>query len=176
MAITNFRVRTFKNIADLEFFVKTAIAGGVLTSADHTFAFTFDGGATLIVEGSNDGGESFYVFRRTFTVGTLGPHANITALLAELNTAARWDGAALPTEFLITNNGNKLVITHQSLGSDFALRISPESSALGADTAVNLQFAAGAKAIGNKGSDDLQSVVNISSDDNGTFILSYLVT
>lgn len=176
MAIANFRVRTFKNIADLEFFIKTAIAGGVLTSGDHTFGFTFAAGATLIVEGSNDGGESFHMFRRSFAVGSVGPHADIAALLGELNTGARWNGASLPTEFLITNSVNKLVITNQSPGADFALRIGSESSALGGDTAVNLQFTASVKALGNKGSDDLQSIVNITPDDNGTFILSYLVS
>lgn len=176
MALADHRIRTFKDVIDMQQFINTAAAEAVFTGVAQTFAFTFGGvGETLIIEGSVDGGETFSAFRRTFTVGAAGPHADIAALLAELNTAARWDGAALPTEFVISNSGNQLIITHAEVGSDYALRISPESSAIGVVTDSDLLFVGGSTARGIFGSVGLLTVEHILTDDNGTHILVYTV-
>lgn len=112
----------------------------VLTSAAHTFGFTATIGETLVIERSNDGGATWVAGTRTFTFGAVGPFANIAALLAEINTAARWNGGTLPTEFVITNSGNALVITGATGGSLQGLRIGAASTALGATTNTDLQF------------------------------------
>lgn len=176
MALANHRIRTFKNVIEMQQFINTAAVEAVLTGAVQTFGFTFGGvGETLIVEGSNDGGNSFSEFQRTFTVGAVGPHASIAALVAELNTAARWDGAVLPTEFVISNSGDQLTITHAEKGSDYALRISPQSSAIGAVPNADLLLVADSIARGVFGSDGLLTVEHILTDDNGTHVLVYTV-
>ena len=177
MALANHRVRVFKNVKDLEIFINTAAAAAVLVSGAHTFGFTFGGvGETLVVEGSNDRGQTWAAFSRTFTVGAAGPHANIAALLAELNTAARWDGASLPTEFVITNAGDTLLFTHAITSELSSIRIAPTgSTAIGPTTDEDLQLTAGQLALGSRGSVGLLTVEQIFTDDNGSFILVYTV-
>lgn len=176
MALADHRIRVFKNPSRLERFINTAAAAPVLVSGSHTFGFTFGAvGETLIVEGSVDGGLTFTAFKRTFAVLDVGAHANIAALLAEVNTDAQWDGGTLPTEFLITNSSDTLVITHAEVGEEFALRISLESTALGAVTDEDLLFTAGVVARGGFGSVGLLTVEHLLTDDNGTLILVYTV-
>jgi len=176
MALADHRIRVFQNAADLEQFITTAAAAAVLLGGVQTFGFTFGSvNEILVVEGSADGGNTWTAFRRTFTVGAAGPHANIAALLAELNTGARWDGAVLPTEFVISNTGDRLTITHALIDPGYALRIAPGSSAIGATTDEDLLFSEGASAVGNKGSVGLLTVEHLLLDDNGAFILVYTV-
>lgn len=111
----------------------------VLLSADHTFPFTAVVGETLVVQLSADGGGT-WTTTRTFTHASVGPHANIAALLGAINTAANWDGGSLPTQFTITNVGNKLRIESASTGSLAALRIGSASTGIGATTNGELQF------------------------------------
>lgn len=177
MAIANYKIKLFKNVSEAEFFIKTAITAAVLTGGDQTFGFTFGAvGESLIVEGSSDGGVTFSAFKRTLTIADAGAHANIAALLAEINTGANWDGGVLPTEFVITNATNALVITHALEGNDHALRISPDSTAIGLTTDADLLFVANVKGQGNKGSKNLSTVEHVSTDDNGTIILAYITS
>jgi len=124
----------------------------VLTGAAQTFAFTGTIGHTLLVDVSTDGGLTYPV-TRTFThdAGSIGPHANITALIAALNTAARWDGGVFPTQFTITNTGNQVVITSTATGGGVALRIGAASTGiLPGATNAQLQFAASVADIGEE--------------------------
>lgn len=176
MALANHRIKLFSNAKDLETFVNTAAAAAALVGGAQAFGFTFGSvGETLVIEGSSDGGHDFSTFRRTFAVGAAGPHADIAALLAELNTAARWDGASLPTEFVISNSGNQVIITHALTGDGYALRIGGGSSAIGPADDEDLLFGPGSKAAGNKGSSGLLTVVDVLSDDNGSLVLVYTV-
>jgi hypothetical protein len=102
----------------------------VLTSTAHTFPFTAVVGETLLVQISTDGGAT-YPTTRTFTHAAAGPHANIAALLAAINTAGNWDGGTLPTQFVVTNSGNTLVITGATGGSLRGLRIGSASTGIG---------------------------------------------
>lgn len=121
--------------ADVEF--KDLAA--VLTSTAHTFPFTAVVGETLIVQVSTDGGATWPI-SRTFTHASAGPHANIAALLAAINTAGNWDGGTLPTQFTITNSSNQLVITSASTGSLIGLRIGSASTGLGVTTNGEIGF------------------------------------
>lgn len=122
---------------DVEFVdIAAAVTGG-----DQTFAFNETLGETLIIEGSDDGGLTWTAFVRTFTFSTTGSaYANIAALLAAINTAADWDGATLPTEFVITNNVDKLVITSAATGSLAGIRVATASTAIGAGAGADLLF------------------------------------
>lgn len=176
MGLANHRVRTFQNAAELQTFINTASIAATLVGGTQTFGFTFGGvGETLVVEGSSDGGATWHAFRRVFTVGAAGPHASIAALLAELNTAARWDGASLPTEFTIANTGDALTITHALNGPGYALRIGAGSSALGSVANEDLLFDEGARAVGNQGSSALLTVEQLITTGGGTFVLVYTV-
>jgi hypothetical protein len=159
----------------LEQFIRQAAAAAVLLGGIQTFPFTFAYTGTLIVEGSADGGLSWTAFRRVWAPGSLGPFANIAALLAELNTAANWDGASLPTEFTIANTGDQVSITHAQVGAGFALRIGQGSGAVGAVSDETILLPARTKAVGSEGSSAIASVVELFTDDNGRLILVYTV-
>lgn len=124
----------------------------VLTGVAQTFPFTATNGNTMLVDVSTDGGATFPV-TRTFTwdAGSVGPHADIAAVLAVLNTAARWDGGVVPTQFTITNSGNQIVLTSTLTGGGAALRIGAGSTGvLPGATNAKLQFAIGAQDIGEE--------------------------
>ncbi len=148
----------------------------VLTGGNQTFAFNEVSGETLVIEGSDDGGATWAYFSRVMTFSSTGSAwANIAALLGDLNTAARWDGAALPTEFIITNTGDALVITMADSGDRYAIRIGDASTAIGVTTDADLLYTAldqdigdGAHVIMGDGTVDLL----IESDLSGVFEVS----
>lgn len=111
----------------------------ILLGGTQTFPFTATPAETLVVQISADGGATWGT-TRTFTFASAGPYADIAALLAEINTAGNWDGSVLPTQFAISNTGNKLKITSTGTGSLVALRIGAASTALGATTSTDLLF------------------------------------
>ncbi len=123
----------------------------VLTGGNQTFPFTAVNGETLVIELSADGGTTFPT-SRTFTAatGSLGPHANIAALLGMLNTAARWDGGTLPTQFTISNNGNALVITSAATGATAGIRIGAASTGIGATSSSDYLFTSGQSDVGEE--------------------------
>jgi hypothetical protein len=113
----------------------------VLTGSAQTFPFTGVIGETLLVQISADGGGTYPTTRTfTFDAGNIGPHANIAALLAAINTASDWDGGTLPTQFVITNSGNALVITSTGTGSLVGLRIGSASTGIGVDSDAEIGF------------------------------------
>lgn len=123
--------------SDVEFVdVPAVILGGT-----QTFPFTATDGETLIVQFSTDGGTVWAPTPRTYTfaTGTLN-FANIGALVTELSTATRWNGAALPSEFTITAVGSKLKITATTPGALFGIRIGSASTAIGVTTNADLLF------------------------------------
>ena len=121
----------------------------VLTGGAQTFAFNEVAGETLIVEGSDDGGSTWDYFARTFTFPATGSaFADIAALLADINTAGSWDGAALPVEFIVTNAGNALVITMADSGDKYAIRIGAASTAIGLTSDADLLYVAGVEDVG----------------------------
>lgn len=113
----------------------------VLTSAAHTFPFTATTGQTVVVKLSADGGSTFPT-TRTFTwPASVGPFANVAALLGALNTASSWDGGTLPTQFVLTSSGtNKLVITSASTGDLAAIKVDSTSTGIVGATNGKLQF------------------------------------
>ncbi len=113
--------------------------GAVLTGGTQTFPFTATISETLIVQVTQDGGATWPI-TQTFTFNATGPYADIDALLAVLNTAARWTGGVLPSNFVIGKSGNKITITHAIGGSGFGLRIGSSSTAIGSDTDNDLLF------------------------------------
>jgi hypothetical protein len=123
----------------------------VLTGGAQTFPFTAVNGETLVIDVSSDGGATWPV-SRTFTAqtGSLGPHANIAALLGMLNTAARWDGGTLPTQFAISNNGNALIITSTATGATAALRVNAASTGIGVTTNADYQLTSGQTDVGEE--------------------------
>jgi hypothetical protein len=111
-----------------------------LLGGTQTFAFTGTNLQTFIVQVSSDGGATWPVTRTyTFATGNLN-FANVAALVTELGTATRWGGGVLPTEFVISNVGNKLKITSTATGSLVGLRIGSASTAIGATAATQLLF------------------------------------
>lgn len=175
MALANHRVTALPSARALEQFLTTEEAAAALIGGTQTFPFTFDG-SVLVVEGSNDGGVSWEAFRRTCIITAAGPHANIAALLAELNTAAQWDGGILPTQFVISNVGDKLVITHAVAGAADGLRISPHSDAIGSVSDESLLFGPNRAAFGTKyGSIGLLTVVDVFQDNSGQYVVVYTV-
>jgi len=176
MALANYRVMALPSMRALEQFLTTEMAKAFLIGGTQTFPFTCGVGEILVVEGSNDGGVSWEAFNRYCTISSAGPHADIAALLAELNTAARWDGGALPTEFVISNSGDKLVITHAIKDPAYGLRVSKRSTVIGAVSDADLLFGPNVPAFGTKyGSVGLLTVVDIFPDNSGQYILVYTV-
>lgn len=114
----------------------------VITGGTQTFAFSYTSGQTLIIEASSDGLLTWPV-ARTFTFPATSTAANIAALLALLHTAGSWNGGTLPTNFVISNSGNKLVITGSTGGSLQGLRIGSSSTATGTSAGDDLLFIAG---------------------------------
>ena len=139
-------------VSDIGSDVEFKDMAAVLTSGLHTFPFTGTDTQTLLVDVSSDGGATFPTTRTfTFNGATIGPHANIAALVAALNTASRWDGAVLPTQFTITNSGNAIVITSTATSGGVALRIGAASTAvLPGATNAKFQFAIAAQDIGEE--------------------------
>ena len=122
---------------------------GVLTGGTQTFPFNETSGETLIVEGSNDGGVTWDYFSRTFTFSTSSSgFAAIANLLSDINTAGKWDGAALPTEFTVANTGDTLTITMADSGDQYAVRIGSASTAIGSTGNVDLMYTAGDSDVG----------------------------
>lgn len=111
----------------------------VLTGGLQTFPFTAVVPETLVVQVSTDGGATWGT-TRTFTHAAAGPHADIAALLAAINTAGNWDGGTLPTQFTVSNSGNRLVITGATAGSLQALRIGSASTGIGVTSNGELMF------------------------------------
>lgn len=148
----------------------------VLTGGTQTFPFNETTGETLIVEGSDDGGSTWTYFSRTFTFPATGSaFANIAALLADINTAGSWDGAALPTEFVVTNAADTLVITAADSGDRYAIRIGAASTAIGVATDADLLYVSGASDVGDGahvvlGNGEVDLVVE--SDADGVFAVS----
>jgi hypothetical protein len=123
----------------------------VLTGGTQTFPFNETTGETLIIEGSDDGGDTWAAFSRTFTSPSTGSaFADISALLTFLNTAGSWDGGTLPTEFTISNNGDQLVITSAATGSTAAIRIGAASTAVGATANTDLLYTVGDSDVGEE--------------------------
>lgn len=124
----------------------------VVTGADQTFPYNEATGETIVIEQSNDGGLTWVAGTRTFTHTTTGSaFANIAALLAELNTAAKWDGGTLPTAFLVSNNVDKLVFTSVATGSLVGIRVATVSTAIDIGTpAGKFQFTADQADIGEE--------------------------
>ena len=109
------------------------VAPGI-TGTTQTFPWTGTDAETLEVQTTTDGGGTWSVARVfTWTVGTIGPHADIDALVAALNTAANWDGAALPTTFTVGKDGQKIKITSVATGSLAGVRIASTSTGIGVD-------------------------------------------
>ena len=175
MALADHRVTALPSARALEQFLTTEEAAAVLIGGTQTFPFTFDG-SVLTIEGSNDGGVSWEAFRRTCIISVAG-HANIAALLAELNTGARWDTSpVVPTEFVISNVGDKLVITLVTAGAADGLRISPHSTAIGSVSDESLLFGPNRAAFGTKyGSIGLLTVVDVFQDNSGQYVVVYTV-
>lgn len=123
----------------------------VLTGGTQTFPFNETLGETLIIEQSDDGGATWTAGTRTFTFPATGSaFADITALLAALNTAADWDGATLPTTFLISNNADKLVITTVATGSLVGIRVAVASTAIGVTADADLLYTGDQQDIGEE--------------------------
>lgn len=115
----------------------------ILTGASQTFPFTGVIGETLAIQVSADGGVTWPTTRTfTFDAGNQGPHADIDALVASINTASDWNGGTLPTQFTITAGTNTVVITGTTSGSLAALRIAAASTALGVTTNSEFGFVA----------------------------------
>lgn len=128
------------DVSDTGSDVTFADVPAVLLGGTQTFAFSATNGETLIVQVSTDGGSTWPTTRTyTFTTGTLS-FANIGALVTELNTATRWAGAVLPTEFAFTASGDKVKITSTGTGSLIGLRIGSSSTAIGATAGTDLLF------------------------------------
>ena len=176
MALADHRVAALPSVKALEQFITTEEAAAALIGGIQTFPFTFDG-SVLTVEGSNDGGVNWDAFQHTCIIADAGPHANIAALLAELNTGARWDTSpAIPTEFVISNVGDKLVITHATIGAADGLRISPHSDSIGSVSDESLLFGPNRAAFGTKyGSVGLLTVVDVFQDNSGQYVVVYTV-
>jgi hypothetical protein len=135
---------------DVEFVdVSASLLGGT-----QTFPFSMTIGETLVIERSADGGTTWTAGTRTFTAASVGPFADITALLAELNTAARWDGGTLPTTFTISNTGDKIRITSTGTGSLVGLRIGSSSTGIGVTTNSDYLFTSG---VSDTGEENLQA-------------------
>jgi hypothetical protein len=174
--LANYRVMALPSLSALEQFITTEMVEAALIGGTQTFPFTCGVGEILEVEGSNDGGVSWGAFNRYCTISAAGPHADIAAILTELNTAGRWNGGSLPTEFVISNSGNKLVITHAINGTAYGLRVSGRSTVIGKTSNVDLLFGANVPAFGTKyGSVGLVSVIDIFQDNSGQYILVYTV-
>ncbi len=119
--------------------VEIQASAAVLTGGTQTFNFTPVTSQTLVVKLSTDGGNT-YPTTRTFTWPNNTPITNITNLLAALNTAGSWDGSTLPTQFTITNNGNKLVITNATTGDLAWIKVDSSSTGIGGAANASLQF------------------------------------
>jgi hypothetical protein len=109
-----------------------------LLGTDQTFPFTAVEGETLAVSYSTADPESWTTKTLTWTAGTIGPHANIAALVSALNTGSIWAGG-LPTAFAITAVGNKIKITSTATGSLAKLKIAA-STGIGATSDSELGF------------------------------------
>lgn len=130
--------------------VEFSDVAAMLTGGTQTFPFTSSIGESLVIESSNDGGLTWTALTRTFTFAGAGPYADISALVAALNTAANWDGATLPTNFVISNSGNALTITSTTLGSLVGLRIGSTSTAIGVTSNSDLMLTSGQSDIGEE--------------------------
>ncbi len=126
------------------------IPARLMGTASQSFPFSSTASETLVIESSNDGGLTWTALTRTFTFPGVGPYANMTALLAVLNTAGNWDGATLPTTFTISNLVDQLVITSTAAGQLVGLRIGAASTAIGATPASDLLFTSGQFDIGEE--------------------------
>lgn len=123
----------------------------VLTTADEVFPYTDTAGEILVIEGTDDGGVTWTAFSRTYTFPVATSPANIAALLAKLQTAADWDGAALPTEFVITNSGDKLIFTSAATGSLAGIRVGATSDCtIGVATASEIELTNGDSDLGEE--------------------------
>ena len=177
MALAKYRVMVIHSAIALERFLSRQLYAKLLGNGDQTFPFNETSGETLIIDGSNDGGASWTYFQRTFTFSTTGSaFANIAALLADINTAGKWNGGTLPTEFTISNEGDKLVIKATEGGNDFGIRVNAGSSAIGATSNTDLLFTGGANTTGGDGgSDDLDTLIAVFPDNSGKHIVVYAV-
>lgn len=120
----------------------------VLTGANQTFNFTPTLSETLIIQTSSDGGTT-WGGDRTFTWPNNNAINNIAGLVAALNTAGSWNGGTLPTEFVISNSGNAVVITGATTGKLKGLRVKSTSTGiLPGATNAKLQFVSSVSATG----------------------------
>jgi hypothetical protein len=119
-----------------------------LLGGTQNFPFTPTG--TLVVERSSDGGLTWTAGSKTFTFPDSTPIATITDLVTALNTASSWDGTTLPTDFAISNVGNKLKLTSVGKGSLVGLRIGSSSTGIGVAAATTLLFTGGAYDLGEE--------------------------
>lgn len=154
---------------DVEFDAIAPVLTGV---AAQTFPLTFAGASeTLVIDRSTDGGVTWTAGSRTFTSSSTGPYASITTLLAQLNTAANWDGSTLPTTFVISATGNTLKITGATGGSLQGLRVNASSTIIGATSNADLRFSSGQSAVGVSGLSGLEFEIEINGRPH-----AYLVT
>lgn len=102
----------------------------VIIGADQTFPFTETVAETIIIEQSNDSGVTWTAGTRTFIWPASVGQANIAALVSALQTAADWDGATLPTTFVISNVGDKITFTTVATGSLIGIRVAAASTGI----------------------------------------------
>lgn len=177
MALQNHRVAVLNSPAELEIFLREEAGAAQLGGDTQSFVFQYSAaGLTLIIDGSTDGGKTFNAFQRTYTTPTPANITSITNLVLELNTAARWDGGVLPTEFTISNTGNQLVISSTIVGEGAALRINEESTVVGATANQDLLFDLNQVGRGTKGSVGLNGFVQAFADNNGKYVVVYTVS
>jgi hypothetical protein len=176
MALPKQRVAIVNGPSELEWFLSRELRAK-LVGGTQTFAFNETSGETFIIDGSDDGGGTWTYFQRTFTFTTTGSgFANIAALLGEINTAAKWNGGTLPTEFTVSNEGDKLVLKSAETGNSIGLRVNAASTAIGATPNTDLMFTGGVNTTGgNGGSQDLDTLIDIFPDNNGKYIVVYAV-
>ena len=177
MALAKQRVAYVNGPIELERFLSRELVAKLVGNNDQTFAFNETSGETLIIDGSDDGGSTWTYFQRIFTFSTTGSaFANIAALLADINTAAKWDGSTLPTEFTVTNEGDKLVIKSTETGNDIGIRVNSGSTAIGATSNTDLLFTSGSNTTGGDGgSQDLETLIDIFPDNSGKYVVVYEV-
>lgn len=117
--------------------------GPTVTGTAQTFPFTATTGETLVVALSTDSGGSYPV-TRTFTwPASVGPFANIAALVAALNTASSWNGGTLPTQFTVGNTGDAIKLTDLTTGVTARIKVDATSTGIAGAADASLQFTSG---------------------------------
>jgi len=124
-----------------------ATYGAILLGTDQSFPFTAVEAETFVVSYSTADPESWTAKTLTWTAGTKGPHADIAALVAALNTGSIWNGGTLPTQFVISASGNKVKIVSAASGPLAKLKITT-STGIGTDPDTELGFTLNQSGVG----------------------------